>query len=126
MNRFDAVTWFRSAHPEQGSLRLQVSAAQGVFPVMGATVEVYRDFGAVRETFYTGVTDESGIADGILLPALPAAWGNSADTAGISGTDYTVVVRHPQYQEQEQRQVLVFPRVETLLSVSLMPEAGEA
>lgn len=125
MNRLDVVAWFRGAHPEQGSLRVQVSAARGVFPIAGAEVEVYRDFGGVRETFYTGVTDESGIIDGILLPALPAVWGQSADTAGISGTDYTVTVRHPHYGEQEQ-QVLIFPRVETLLSVSLTPGGGEA
>ena len=97
MAQLDPITWFRSAHPEQGSLRVQVSAAQGIFPIPGAAVEVYRDFGAVRETFYSGVTDSSGIADRILLPALPASLGLSSDTAGISGTAYTVAVSHPDY-----------------------------
>ena len=55
MAQLDPVTWFRSAHPEQGSLRVQVSAARGIFPIPGVAVEVYRDFGAVRETFYSGV-----------------------------------------------------------------------
>ena len=126
MAQIEPITWFRNAHPEQGSLRVQVSAAQGIFPIPGAAVEVYRDFGAVRETFYTGVTDSSGIVEGILLPALPAAWGCSADTAGISGTAYSVTVRHPQYGLREQEQVLVFPRVESLLSVSLTPTGQEA
>ena len=67
MAQLDPVGWFRSAHPEQGSLRVQVSSGRGLFPVPGAEVEVYRDFGAVRETFYTGVTDNSGIVEGILL-----------------------------------------------------------
>ena len=82
MAQIEPITWFRNAHPEQGSLRVQVSAAQGIFPIPGAAVEVYRDFGAVRETFYSGVTDSSGIADRILLPALPASLGLSSDTAG--------------------------------------------
>ena len=73
MAQIEPITWFRNANPEQGSLRVQVSAAQGIFPIPGASVEVYRDFGAVRETFYSGVTDSSGIADRILLPALPAS-----------------------------------------------------
>lgn len=94
MAQIEPITWFRNAHPEQGSLRVQVSAAQGIFPIPGASVEVYRDFGAVRETFYSGVTDSSGIADRILLPALPASLGLSSDTAGISGTAYTVAVSH--------------------------------
>ena len=126
MAQLDPITWFRSAHPEQGSLRVQVSAARGIFPIPGVAVEVYRDFGAVRETFYSGVTDSSGIVEGILLPALPAAWGCSADTAGISGTAYSVAVRHPQYGAAEPRQVLVFPRVESLLAVSLTPTGQEA
>ena len=54
MAQIEPITWFRNAHPEQGSLRVQVSAAQGIFPIPGAAVEVYRDFGAVRETFYSG------------------------------------------------------------------------
>ena len=49
MAQIEPITWFRNAHPEQGSLRVQVSAAQGIFPIPGAAVEVYRDFGAVRD-----------------------------------------------------------------------------
>lgn len=125
MTQIDPVQWFRNAHPEQGSLRLQVSTARGIFPVAGAEVEVYRDFGTLRETFYQGVTDESGIVDKILLPALPVALGQSADTAGISGTAYLVSVRHPRYQPLVAQQVLVFPRVETLFSVTLAPLGQE-
>ena len=106
MAQIEPITWFRNAHPEQGSLRVQVSAAQGIFPIPGASVEVYRDFGAVRETFYSGVTDSSGIVDRILLPALPASLGLSSDTAGISGTAYTVAVSHPDYHCPEHQQVL--------------------
>ena len=119
MAQIEPITWFCDAHPEQGSLRVQVSAARGIFPIPGAAVEVYRDFGPLHETFYTGVTDDSGIADCILLPALPVSLGLSSDTAGISGTAYQVAVRHPQYGTVEGRPVTVFPRIETILAVSL-------
>lgn len=125
MAQIEPITWFRSAHPEQGSLRLQVSAAQGIFPVPGASVEVYRDFGTVRETFFSGTTDSSGIVDRILLPALPVSLGLSADTAGISGTAYEVAVSHPDYRTPEHQQVLVFPRIETVLAVTLPPSGRE-
>ena len=125
MAQIEPVAWFRNAHPEQGSLRVQVSAARGIFPVPGASVEVYRDFGALRETFYTGVTDDSGIAGRILLPALPVSLGLSADTAGISGTAYQVAVRHPDYRETEHQQVLIFPRIESVLAVTLPPRQEE-
>ncbi len=125
MAQIEPITWFRNAHPEQGSLRVQVSAAQGIFPIPGASVEVYRDFGTLRETFYTGVTDASGIAEKILLPALPAALGLSSDTAGISGTAYEVSVSHPDYREPDHQRVLIFPRIESVLSVTLPPQHRE-
>ena len=66
------VDAFMQAHPERGALRIQVTA--GPFPVAGAQVEVFRLFGQLRQVFYRGVTDQSGILQGIALPALPAAW----------------------------------------------------
>ena len=64
--------WFLDAHPERGTLRVQVSTGRGLFPVEGARVEIYRYFGPERTVFYEGVTDSSGIVEGIRLPALPA------------------------------------------------------
>ena len=111
--------WFLDAHPERGTLRVQVSTGRGLFPVEGARVEIYRNFGPERTVFYEGVTDASGIVEDIRLPALPAGWSQSAETAGISGTAYQVAVRHPQYGTVEGRPVTVFPRIETILAVSL-------
>ncbi len=113
--------WFLDAHPERGTLRVQVSTGRGLFPVEGARVEVYRDFGDQRVVFYEGVTDRSGIVDDIRLPALPAGWSQSAETAGISGTTYQAAVRHPQCSTVDGRPVTVFPRIETVLAVSLEP-----
>ena len=39
------------AHPDQGSLRVQVASGGGTFPVAGARVEVYRRFGGQTLTF---------------------------------------------------------------------------
>ena len=111
--------WFMDAHPERGTLRVQVSTGRGLFPVEGARVEIYRSFGPERTVFYEGVTDASGIVEDIRLPALPAGWSQSAEMAGISGTVYQVAVRHPQYGTVEGRPVTVFPRIETILAVSL-------
>lgn len=111
--------WFMDAHPERGTMRVQVSTGRGLFPVEGARVEVYRHFGPERTVFHEGVTDASGIAEDIRLPALPVGWSRSAETAGISGTVYQVSVHHPQYGAVEGQPVTVFPRIETVLAVSL-------
>ena len=36
------LSTFLQAHPDQGSLRVQVASGGGTFPVAGARVEVYR------------------------------------------------------------------------------------
>ena len=63
MAQIEPITWFRNAHPEQGSLRVQVSAAQGIFPIPGAAVEVYRDFGAELTKLHSCLSDTSAAAD---------------------------------------------------------------
>lgn len=68
------LSTFLQAHPDQGSLRVQVASGGGTFPVAGARVEVYRRFGGQTHTFYRGLTDESGIVQGIALPGPAAAW----------------------------------------------------
>lgn len=117
--RKEPEQWFLDAHPERGSVRVQVSTGRGLFPVEGARVEIYRRLGPEPTVFYEGVTDASGIAEDIRLPALPAGWSQSAETAGISGTVYQVSVHHPQHGTVEGRPVTVFPRIETVLAVSL-------
>ena len=119
--RKEPEQWFLDAHPERGSVRVQVSTGRGLFPVEGARVEIYRRLGPEPTVFYEGVTDASGIAEDIRLPALPAGWSQSAETAGISGTIYQAAVRHPQYSTVDGRPVTVFPRIETVLAVSLEP-----
>ena len=99
--------WFLDAHPERGSVRVQVSTGRGLFPVEGARVEIYRRLGPEPTVFYEGVTDASGIAEDIRLPALPAGWSQSAETAGISGTVYQVSARHPHDAERRRRMSLI-------------------
>ena len=81
----------------------------------------FRRFGGQTHTFYRGLTDESGIVQGIALPALPAAWSQAPDTASISGTGYLVSVRHPLFVPQEDREVTVYARIESILPVMLEP-----
>ena len=109
------VDAFMQAHPARGTLRIQVTA--GPFPVAGAQVEVFRRFGQLRQVFYRGVTDQSGILQGIALTALPAAWSQSSDTA----TNYQVTVRHPMFAPDVGRNAAVYARTETILPVALEP-----
>lgn len=117
----EAQQQFRLAHPGRGTLRIQVSTAGGAFPVPQASVAVSRAFGGVSRTLYRGVTDISGILEGISLPALPDAYSQSAATAAQSGTDYQVSVYHPDFVPVNARPVTIYSDIETILPVVLEP-----
>ncbi|MBR5572232.1 MAG: hypothetical protein IKV99_06270 [Oscillospiraceae bacterium] len=109
---------FSSPLQDFGTLRLQVSTALGAFPVPDATVDVFdRDGGTM---LYRGRTDESGIADGLALPANPAAESQNAETAPQSPRRYIVTVSHPLFTPQT-HPVFLFARIKTILPVVLVP-----
>ena len=70
---------FSPPQQEFGTLRLQVSTALGAFPVPNATIEVLSENGGAL--LYRGITDQSGIADGLALPAKPREASQNAVTA---------------------------------------------
>ena len=116
-----AYELFLQAHPARGSLRVQVSAARGAFPVPGALVEVSRDFDGVRRVLYKGVTNSSGILEGMVLPALPVDYSRQESTAADSGTAYRVSVYHPAFVPLQGTQIMVYGGIETILPVALQP-----
>ena len=112
---------FNLARPERGTLRLQVSTARGTFPVAEAAITVTRSFGGVSQILYRGITDRSGILDGLSLPALPSSYAQNAATADQSGTDYQVSIYHPDYVPVNDRPITIFADIETVLPVMLTP-----
>lgn len=115
----EAFRHFVLAHPGRGTLKVQVTTA-GLFPVPQARVEVTRRFGDTSRLLFKNVTDVSGIANNMVLPALPASYSQTAATARSSGTEYTVSVYHPSYIPFE-KPISVYDGIETILPVALEP-----
>lgn len=116
---------FLAAHPDRGRLRVQASSGEGSYPVAGASVEVFRDVSGEKRVYYKKVTDSSGIADGISLPALPKVDSLNSATASESGTEYGVTVFHPAYSPEQTHFVKIYAGVETLLPISLVPSVRQ-
>jgi len=68
---------FIAGHPKTGYLRIQAYRGQMAFPAPGVRVVITKEFTDGDRTFFSGITDENGIIDGIELPAPPR--GNSLD-----------------------------------------------
>lgn len=111
------TTQIPSPAPAQGTLRLQISTALGAFPVADAVIEVSADGGTL---LYRGRSDNNGIADGLTLPANPAAQSQNAATAYGSGRRYAVRVQHPLFFPQT-HPVYIYAAIKTILPVVLIP-----
>ena len=108
-------------NPGRGTLRVQVFTAFGAFPVAGATVAVDANVDGTALPLYRKTTDQSGVAEGFVLPAKPRLDSQRESTADDSTTLYTVTVTHPGYRPLENRPVVIYDGVETLLPVMLEP-----
>lgn len=117
----EARQQFTLSHPDRGTLRVQVSTARGTFPVPEAAVTVTRSFGSESQILYRGITNISGILEGLSLPALPDSYSQEAATARQSGTEYQVSVYHPDFLPVNGRPVTIFSNIETILPVTLEP-----
>lgn len=62
---------FMKENSSKGELKVQAYLARGAYPVPGVKVEISKDFNDGKRVFFSGVTNENGIIDGIELPAPP-------------------------------------------------------
>lgn len=105
----------------QGLLKVQVFSAKGAFPVENASVIVKQGDKNSSHIIFSGVTDKSGIVEGIKLPALAESLSQNYETAENSGTDYLVSVRHPNFLPVNDRVVTAYDTIETILPVLMYP-----
>lgn len=122
---FSLPQWepFLGNHTGRGTVRVQVSTAEGAFPVPDARVDVAVVVRGVTVPLYKEQTDQSGIVHGLVLPAAPLSASQSPATADGSATVYLVSVRHPRFYAIIDRPVDVFDTIETVLPADLEPLA---
>ena len=120
---FSLPQWepFLTTHPGRGTLRVQVSTAEGAFPVPDAAVEVTVVVRGVTVPLYKAISDRSGIVQGLVLPAAPLSASQNPATADGSATVYQVSVRHPRFFAIVDRPIDVFDTIETILPADLEP-----
>ena len=122
---FSLPQWepFLANHTGRGTMRVQVSTAEGTFPVPDALVVVKAAVRGAVVPLYRQVTDQSGIVQDLVLPAMPFAAAQNPATAGRSATVYLVSIRHPRYVAVVDRPVDIYDTIETILPADLEPLA---
>lgn len=103
----------------RGTLSVQVTTSRAQLPVRDATVAVTTT-GANRQLLFLLVTDESGLAGPVTLESAP---GDGGTTPGGAAPfrDYALWVEHPEYQVALVEQLQIFPGVESVQHINLIP-----
>ena len=110
---------FRAYNTESGFLCVQAFAGPQTIPVSGAQVLVTRDFTDGTRRFAAGQTDESGVLDGIVLPAPPGARAQAPGNT-VPYALYDIRVSHPDYRTEIYQQVPVFEGVKSIQPVRFL------
>ena len=107
---------------QSGSLIVRTFVSRAQLPVSDATVIVSAPSGDGRQKLLAiQRTNESGVAGPITLEAPEAAGSLTPGNSGSAFSSYTLVVEHPDYQLALYDKLQIFPGVETVQDVPLIP-----
>ncbi len=112
----DTFESFRERNTSAGWLRVQAFTGPQTIPVANADVLVTRDFIDGVRRFASGKTDQSGVLDGITLPAPDNVLAQEPGTTQPYEL-YDIRVSHPDYRTEIYRQVPVFPGIKSIQPV---------
>ena len=112
----DTYESFLQNNEKAGFLRVQAFAGPQTIPVANAEVLVTRKFLDSTRRFALGKTDESGILDGIVLPAPDGSLAQQPGSIRPYAL-YDVRVSHPDYRTEIYQNVPIFDNIKSIQPV---------
>ena len=110
----------------RGTLKIQLSVARGAYPIKNAAVDVAQVYNGVRYLLYSDVTDISGIADNMALPARDVSAALNFEDGQLPEAEYIVNIFHPDFEPVNECRVVIHDKAQTILPISLIPLTREA
>lgn len=111
---------FMQENQKQGELKIQAYTARQAMPVSGVLIEISKKFNGVKKLFYSLKTDQSGIIDGIFLPA-PDKKISQTPSNLKPFASYDIQATHPRYTEKNYLNVPIFDGVKSIQPIDLIP-----
>ena len=107
---------------QNGSLIVRTYLSRAQLPVSGATVIISRPEESGKQTLISiSRTNESGVTGPISLESPDVSGSLSPGNNGSAFSSYTLIVEHPDYQLAVFEGLQVFPGIETVQDVPLIP-----
>ena len=123
-NRLESEVYPIKSEPDKnGKLKVQVFAADRVYPISSALVSVYET--KTDNRLFQGYTNSSGEVGNIFLPA-PSKVSSEAPSNVKPYYQYDIVVSYPRFISRKYIGAPIFEGIETIQSVQLVPtEKGD-
>lgn len=119
--QYKTLEEFRSANAKKGFLKVQVFSGDRTFPITNARVLVTRQINGKPHIFFDKRTDNSGIVNGLELPAPDKILSlQPSDTAPYSTFD--ISVEHPDFIGASFVSVPVFDGIESIQPARMLPK----
>ncbi len=111
---------FIDRNNKQGELKIQAFSAQQAIPVSGVNVKISKKFSDQEKVFFEGTTDDSGIIDGIFLPAPDKELSEHPENSAPYAT-YNITASHPIYGVELTGNVQVFGDTKAIQPIRVIP-----
>ena len=101
----------------KGILKIDASTASEAYPLKDVEITIYKMLDGAKVIFYNGVTNDSGIIDGIVLPTrvMPE---EVNDVSDIFFTTYELVAKIPKYDVEKTYDVSIFDNVKVIQPIT--------
>ena len=115
---------FEARNKGGGTLEFRVTEARGAFPVELAKIVVTTRIDGKNHEMFNAVTDRSGATRAKFLPAPPKALSQLSKNKVQPFALYDAVVEKDGYTKVILRDIPIFDGVQSVQSVSMLPEGG--
>ncbi len=108
---------FSSINNGTGILKIEASAASSAYPLEGVEIVISKDFGEDKVIFFSGITNDSGIIESIILPtrSVPKEVEKASD---ILYTTYDLMATYSKYNLQKKYDVSIFDDIKVIQPIT--------
>lgn len=101
----------------KGVLKVEASTPSEAYPLKGVEIIISKTLGNNKIIFFKGVTNDSGIIDGIVLPAKAMSY-EVNDTSDILYTTYDLDANLKEYNLNKDYNVTIFDNIKVIQPVT--------
>lgn len=109
---------FININDSKGLLKIEASTANEAYPLEGVEIIISKELDNNKVIFYKGITNESGIIDGIVLPTRSIRK-DVESASDILFTTYDLVANYPKYNMKKLYDVSIFDDVKVIQPITI-------